>query len=95
MEKTIRWDQTESVQMTGIDNERTKILAQIGSLMMDLEQARKMLDSLNERHKVAIQQALTNHGVNQFESARPINGGVILQLSDSPAQVNGGASDGR
>lgn len=83
MEKTIKWEPTEATQMQTIEGERTQILAQIGALMMDLENAKKSLDNVNGRHKVAIQQALQSRGINQFETARPIQGGVILQMSDN------------
>ena len=74
MEKTIKWEQNEIMQMSNLEQERTKTLAQIGALMMDLETAKKNLEAINERHKSAIQQALQTRGVSQFESARPIQG---------------------
>lgn len=89
MEKTIRWENSEEVQMRMIENDRTQILAQIGALMMDLETAKKALDTVNARHKSAIQQALNSHGIGHFESARPIQGGVIISVPEQKEVVNG------
>lgn len=87
MEKMIRWENAELPQMQAIETERIQILAQIGALMMDLDVAKKNLDALNGRHKAAIQQVLQNRGIGQFESARPVQGGVMLQIPDT---INGG-----
>ena len=83
MEKTIKWEASEATQMQGIEQERTQVLAQIGALMMDLETAKKNLDNITGRQRAVIQQALQTRGIQQFESARPIQGGVVLQISDT------------
>lgn len=89
MEKTIKWEVAESAQMRMIENERTQVLAQIGALMMDLETAKKALETVNARHKSAIQQALATRGVGHFESARPIQDGVIINIPEQKEIVNG------
>ena len=91
MEKTIKWEANEASQMQAIDNDKTRALAQIGMLMMDLETAKKNLESVNDRYKAAIQQALVARGIGPVDSARPVPGGVILTLSDNtgPTLVNG------
>lgn len=89
MEKIIKWEQNESMHMSQIENERTQVLAQIGALMMDLETAKKALDTINSKHKSAIQQALNSRGIMQFESARPIQGGVVLNVPEQREVVNG------
>lgn len=81
MEKTIKWETAENTQIQAIEQEKMQVLAQIGALMMDLEAAKKNLDSINERHRSTIRQALNGRGVGQFESARPFPGGVILSVN--------------
>lgn len=90
MEKTIKWEGAEISQMQSIEQERTQVLAQIGALMMDLENAKKNLETVNGKHKSLIQQALTSRGINQFESARPVQGGISITVSEQV--VNGGSS---
>lgn len=90
MEKTIKWDQNEIPVMQSIDNERTQCLAQIGALMMELENAKKNLDTINGRQRSAVQQAISSRGIMQFESARPILGGVVLQVPEETGRINGG-----
>ena len=82
MEKMIKWEASEAMQMQAIDQEKLQILAQIGALMMDLDTAKKNLETVNGKQKIAIQQIASNHGVNQIESARPVPGGIVLQVPD-------------
>lgn len=91
MERTIKWEAGEAAQMTVIEQEKTQILAQIGALMMDLETVKKRLDGVNDRQRAAIQTAIQAHGIQQFESARPIQGGVVLQIPDVLETSNGNA----
>lgn len=94
MEKTIKWESNEAFQMQQVEQQKTQVLAQIGALMMDLENAKKNLESVNEKHKSAIQQALIMRGISQFNSARPVPGGIILDvvdMTDNPeVKPNGG-----
>lgn len=89
MEKTIKWEGAEAAQMQTIDNERTQVLAKIGALMMDLETVKKDLDTVNSKQRSAIQQAIQTRGITQFESARPIQGGLVIQI---PETMNGGGN---
>ena len=83
MEKTIKWDASEDMQMRTIENDRTQVLARIGALMMDLDTAKKDLETVNGRQRSVIQQSLQSKGITQFESARPIPGGLVLQIPDT------------
>lgn len=91
MEKTIKWEPTEAPVMQQLEFERMQTLAQIGALMMDLDNAKKNLESINERQKVAIRQALNARGIDRFDSARPTPGGLTLQIPDVPILNNGGS----
>lgn len=83
MERTIKWEPAEDVQMKMIEQEKTQILAQIGALMMDLDLVKQKLQAINDRQRAAIQQVIQSRGIGAFESARPIQGGVVLQISDN------------
>lgn len=82
MEKTITFDRQEMMQMAQIEQERLQIMAQIGALMMDLENAKKQLENINERNKSHVRQILIQHGVDKVESVRPIKGGLVATVPD-------------
>ena len=88
MEKTIKWEHSEAIQMQQIEQERVAVLAQIGALMMDLENAKKALESINDRNKSTIKQILNNRGMDQVESVRPIPGGLLVTVPDRKAEEN-------
>lgn len=87
MEKTIKWESSEDMQLKVIENEKTQVLAKIGVLMMDLDNAKRDLESINGRQKAIFQQAIQNKGITQFESARPIPGGIVLQIPEGNGNV--------
>lgn len=89
MEKTIKWEAAEAPVMQQLEFERMQVLAQIGALMMDLDNAKKNLEAVNERQKTAIRSALQSRGIERFDSARPMAGGLVLQVPD--ALNNGGS----
>ena len=96
MEKSIKWEGNEAMMMQGLDQKKTQALAQIGALMMDLETAKKNLEAVNEEFKSAIRNALASRGINQVETARPVPGGLIVNIPDVPeshqlGKPNGGA----
>lgn len=94
MEKTIKWEGAEVFQVQQIEQEKTQVLAQIGALMLDLETAKKNLETVNEKFKAVVKQAIQSRGINQFDSARPMPGGVSLTIPDAaiPLKViDGGA----
>jgi len=65
-----------------MDQERTQALAIVGALSLDMEQARKNLDSTAERQRAFIRQALNNRGVDRYENARASNGTLIVSVPD-------------
>lgn len=88
MEKTIKWDATEDAQMKVIENDRTQVMARIGALMMELEEVKKTLEAVNGRQRAAVQQVLQNRGITTFESARPIQGGIVLTIPGANGNEN-------
>ena len=84
MEKTINLDHTEQTMLTQIDQERTQALAMVGALSLDMEQARKNLDSAAERQRSFIRQALATRGVTQYENAKAQNGALVVTMPDAP-----------
>jgi hypothetical protein len=88
MEKTYNLDQIEQAMLTQVDQERTNALAMVGALSLDMEQARKNLDTAAERQRAFIRQALATRGVDRYENAKAQNGALIVTLPDSPQPVS-------
>jgi hypothetical protein len=82
MEKTFTLDQKELATLQQVDQERTQALAMVGALSLDMEQARKTLDSAAERQRSFIRQALDKRGVERYENARAQNGALVVMLPD-------------
>jgi hypothetical protein len=85
MEKTYHLDQLEQTMLTQIDQERTQALAMVGALSLDMEQARKNLDTAAERQRAFIRQALGTRGVDGYTNATARNGALVVTLPDSPS----------
>jgi hypothetical protein len=83
MEKTINLDHAEQNMLTQIDQERTQALAMVGALSLDMEQARKNLDSAAERQRAFIRQALGTRGVDGYTNATARNGALVVTMPDS------------
>jgi hypothetical protein len=89
MEKSYQLDQKEMNLLQPLDQERTNALATIGALSLDMETARKNLDTAAERQRAFIRQALINRGVDRFDNARIQNGALLVTIPDSnPATDN-------
>jgi hypothetical protein len=84
MEKTYQLDQREAGLFQAADQERTQALAVVGALSLDMEQARKNLDTAAERQRMLIRQALSTRGVERYDNARAQNGALIVSLPDMP-----------
>jgi len=82
MEKTYHLDQTEQAMLTAVDQERTNALAMVGALSLDMEAARKNLDTAAERQRSFIRQALATRGVERYENAKAQNGALIVTMPD-------------
>lgn len=87
MEKTYHLDQLEQTMLTQIDQERTQALAMVGALSLDMEQARKNLDTAAERQRAFIRQALGTRGVDGYTNATARNGALVVTLPDSPPSL--------
>lgn len=85
MEKTFHLDQKEGLFLSKINEERQTALAVVGALSLDMEQARKTLDSVAERQRAFIRHALVTRGVDSYENARAQNGALIVSLADPQA----------
>ena len=109
MEKVIQLDQKEQAMLASVDQERTQALAVVGALSLDMEQARKNLETAAERQRMFIRQALSVRNIERFDNARAQNGALIVSVPDEmPApsglsegitkmveRVNGSAADVR
>lgn len=93
MEKTIQFNQGETIQSMQIEQERINALAQVGALMLDLETAKKNLEAVSERRSSFIKQVIASNGFSQFESARQVKNGIVVTVADDLTKSNG-AGDG-
>ena len=84
MEKTYQLDQREAALFGQADQERTQALAVVGALSLDMETARKNLDTAAERQRMLIRQALSTRNVERYENARVQNGSLFVSLPDLP-----------
>ena len=87
MEKSFALDQKETLFITQLDQERTQALAVVGALSLDMEQARKTLDSAAERQRGFIRQAVSARGLERFENARVQNGALVVTVPDEAMPV--------
>jgi hypothetical protein len=87
MEKTYQLDQREVSLFGQADQERTQALAVVGALSLDMETARKNLDTAAERQRMLIRQALSNRGVERYENARVQNGSLFVSMPDMPVSA--------
>ena len=89
MEKAISLDQREIMGLSQIEQERTQALAAVGALSLDMENARKNLDSILGRQKNFIMMVLSNRGIDRYESARLIGREIIVNLPEIvPTDIN-------
>ena len=105
MEKIYQLEQKEAGLLNQLEQERTQALAVIGALSLDMEQARKNLESAAERQRAFIRQALMARNVERYDNARLQNGALVVSLPDGPAPVidmkamdrpvNGAAADAK
>jgi hypothetical protein len=100
MEKTISLEQREQQEFAALEMERKDVLAQVGALMLDLEQAKVMLGAVQEKHRGFIQTTLRNRGVTNYSRAQMVGGSILCSMPDEPmgiqmappAKPNGGAA---
>lgn len=82
-EKSFQLDQKETTLLGQLDQERTQALAMVGALSLDMEQARKNLDTAAERQRAFIRQALSNRNVERYDNARVQNGALLVAIPDN------------
>jgi hypothetical protein len=85
MEKQFQLSSQESMTMAAIDQARTQALAAIGALSLDMEQARKQLDTAVERQRSFIHAAVGARGIDEFATARVVNNALVVSLPDPPS----------
>jgi len=88
MERTFTLEQKELAMLSAVDQERTQALAMVGALSLDMEQARKNLDSAQERQRSFIRQALVSRGIERYENAQARNGTLIVTMPDEPPAIH-------
>lgn len=82
MEKSFELEQRETALLGQLDQDRTQALAMIGALSLDMEQARKNLDTAAERQRAFIRQALIARGIDRYDNARAQNGTLFVTVPD-------------
>ena len=86
-QKAFSLEAPEQQFLEGLNNERQQALAQYGALSLDMDVAKKSLESIQERQRAFVRQALMQRGVQDFQSAR-INGTQVeCVLADAPGPV--------
>ena len=82
MEKTFPLESRETSALNLLDQQRTQALAAVGALSLDMEQARKNLETTAERQRAFLQQAVISRGIEQFDNARIQNGALVVTVPD-------------
>jgi len=89
MEKSFQLDARETAALQQLDQERTNALAAVGALSLDMEQARKNLDTAAERQRAFIRQALMSRNIDAYDNARTQNGMLVVTLAEKPQPTQG------
>jgi hypothetical protein len=87
MEKSFTLDAREQNALQQFDQARTQALAMVGALTLDMEQAKKNLESAQEGQRAFIRQALAVRDVDRYENARAANGSLIVTVPDPMPEV--------
>jgi len=82
MEKSFQLDHREIAALQQFDQARTQALAMVGALTLDMEQAKKNLETAQEGQRAFIRQALAIRDVDRYENARAANGTLLVTLPD-------------
>jgi hypothetical protein len=84
MEKAFSLDQKEAQAYGEMESEQTKTLAQIGMLSLDMEAAKKRLETVQEQQRSFVRSALMHRDVRNFMQARVGGGNIYCVLPDTP-----------
>jgi hypothetical protein len=89
MEKIIQLDPRELQQVQGIEQQRIQALAQIGLCVTAEKQndtnmiaAERALEIADETHRGFMRQALVARGIERYDSARAVPGGIAVAVPD-------------
>jgi hypothetical protein len=104
MEKTIDLNYQEQQLLSSFESERQQALAMYGALSLDMENARKTLESALEKQRAFLRSTLISKGMDRYENARLINNNTAIQITtqdsdapytpqvmDAPPRANGPA----
>jgi hypothetical protein len=94
MEKIIQLDPRELQQVQGIEQQRIQALAQIGLCTTadkqnkaNMAAAERSLEASEETHRNFMRQALVARGIERYESARAVPGGIAVSVGAPPAEI--------
>jgi hypothetical protein len=94
MQKAFGLQPNELAEAQQLDEERTRVLAQIGALTLDMETARAALPVVEQRRRQYLAKLVQQYGITEYRGARLENGNLICDLPDGPVlappRVNGG-----
>jgi hypothetical protein len=84
MQKAFSLQPNEVNQAQQIEEERKNVLAQIGALTLDMEQARAQLPVVEQRRRQYLQTLVQQYGVTEFRTARIEGNNLICDVADGP-----------
>ena len=82
MEKSFQLEPREMQNLQALETERKEVLAQIGALSLDMEAAKKKLAGSMEAQKHFLRNALSNRGLDNFQTAKLVGNEIIVTLSE-------------
>ena len=90
MEKSFPLQPHEQQMLQGITQERTNALAAFGALTLDMEAARKTLESVQEKQNSFLRTAVLGRGIERCENVRAANGAIHCTVPDEQPAPKGG-----
>jgi len=104
MEKSVELSFQEQQLLSGFEQERQSALAMYGALALDMETAKKNLESSLEKQRAFLRSTLIAKGYDRYDNARLINNNTAIAITvseggepvppmnmDAPARANGPA----
>jgi hypothetical protein len=90
MEKTVDLTYQEQQLLSSFESERQQALAMYGALALDMDNAKKTLESALEKQRAFLRSTLITKGIDRYENARLINNNTAIQITtqDSDAAFN-------
>jgi hypothetical protein len=84
MEKTVTLLPAETQMISSFDQERQQALANYGALSMDLETARKAVESAVEKQRAFLRATLIAKGFDQYQNARLDQNNTVIVVQMPP-----------